>query len=418
MAYEQTAGARYGIWGVDPYGPTIKQTPLIPNIVNTGLKTAEGVSNLFAKRYENQQQEAKARLAQETVGSEIAAKNAMNQANQQYYPLQQAAKLQQEQATIKEIMGRTGVSYAQAQHLAAQTGLVNTQERNTRNPFSQTQEMIKTFETLPDGSREKIALGTMLDNTFAGGAFPKPKNTRQGNATMTGVTPGLGAPWQRDPRFGSTRGGAGGTYQDASGQRVSTNTNANTTQDQKTIGAIERVDPLINEIADKQGQFATLGGKAGLTKARIENLFGANNQSPSDYATVQSDTELSAESLLKAFGLNTTDQSANMMKAAIRMLPGESKQAYKARIYAVANTLRKNQREAQQRLNSGIPVGQGEPASQGYFSRLAIGENPDEPQAQQQQPQMDLSAMAQEAIARGADPEAVRARMAEMQGGG
>ena len=235
---------------------------------------------------------------------------------------------------------------------------------------------------------------------------------------MTGVTPGLGAPWQRDPRFGSTRGGQGGTYQDASGQRISTDTNANTTQDQKTIGAVERVDPLINEIADKQGQFATLGGKAGLTKARVENLLGGNNQSPSDYATIQSDLELSAESLIKAYGLNVTDQSANMMKKAIRMLPGESKKSYRARINAVAQTIRKNQQEARQRLNSGIPVGQGEPASQGYFSRLAVGENPDEPQAQQQQPQMDLNAMAEQAIARGADPEAVRARMAELQGGG
>lgn len=419
-----TPGARFGVWGINPYGEPIKQTPGI----ESAIKTAGGIGNLFAKRYANQQAEAKGRLAQQTVDSEIAAKNAMNQANEQYYPLMQAAKLQQEQATVKEIMARTGLSYAQAKHALAAAGaegargrLYGAQTDTTLNPFLQTSNMIKQFESLPDGSREKIALGTMLDNAFAGGMFPKGgKGAKAGAGMNSGALPGLGGGWEKDPRFGPARGGSGGTYQDTlTGQRVSTDTNANVTQDQKTISAAQRAQPLIEDIANKQAPFMTLAGKSGLLSDRISNLFGGNNASPSNFATANAEVELAAESLIKAYGLNVTDQSANMMKAAIKPILGESAKQYKARLNNTLATIATNQQEAAQRLNSGIPVGQGEPASQGYFSRLAVGENPNEPQ--QRQPSFDanqLNTMAQEAIARGADPEQVRMRMQQLQGGG
>jgi hypothetical protein len=405
-----TPGARFGVWGINPYGEPIKQTPGI----ESAIKTAGGIGNLFAKKYANDQAEAKARLAQGTVDSQIEATNSKNQTDLKYYPLMQAAKLQQEQATIKEIMARTGVSYAQAKHIAAQTGLVNTQTQLLNNPFMQTSNMIKQFESLPDGSKEKIALGATLDNAFAGGMFPKGgKNTKATNSTMAtgtpGLFPGLGGAWYRDPRTGTTRGGAGSTYTNPeTGEMVSSNTSTQTSRDQRTIAGAENVKQYVQTVKENLPQFQTLGGRLKVGRDAISNFLGGTNyDSPSKLAMGDAALKASAEGFINTFGLNATEGNVNTTIDILRPRFGESPKGYDSRVENQLNELVKQEKRAQQRLAGGNPVGQGEPASQGYFSRLALGENPEEPAQPQAQSQlasasstMDLQALARAELER------------------
>src|SRR5687768_5943813 len=113
-----TPGARYGIWGVNEN--TSRMEPVVDPI-RYGMGTAKSIQDFFGKHYENRLNNAKASLEegnlrkqQETLPQEIAALNAKYGADEKYYPLLQAASLQKEQASIKEVMARTGLSYAQA----------------------------------------------------------------------------------------------------------------------------------------------------------------------------------------------------------------------------------------------------------------------------------------------------------------
>lgn len=361
------------IFSTDPYGRQVNRPGLFKSIMGSANSTMD----LFNKGYQNQQEAAKAQYAQNTLGDSIAAANAKNQADAQYYPQQQMYKTQQEEQTVKEIMARTGLTYAQAKEAAAQTGLINTQQQVLANPFTQTHNMIQQWQQLPTDSHEKIMLGSLLDGGAAGQMFPSKGST--GSKPMTGTFPGLGAPgWVRDQRFGPTRGGGGGTYTDPNtGQMVSTDTTASTTQDQATTGAVQRVAPLIEDIRQKQSKFLTLGGQSALYKARLGNFaFGGESPLPTEYATAQADTELAAEGLIKAYGLKVTDQSLNMVKSAIKPLMGENPGFYNARMLNTLNAIKKNQGEAEQRLNSGIPVGQTatSPAQYGYFTRNSVSD--------------------------------------------
>jgi hypothetical protein len=110
------------IFETNPYGNPVKKTPLFQGFYSG----AESMGNLLNKGYQNQQDAAKAQYAQSTLGDSIAAANAKNQADAQYYPQQQQFKtqqemfkVQQEEQTVKEIMARTGLSYAQAREVGA-----------------------------------------------------------------------------------------------------------------------------------------------------------------------------------------------------------------------------------------------------------------------------------------------------------
>lgn len=425
-------GGRYGIWGIDPYGPEIKRTPLISAMFNS----AKEVGNLRKQGYENQELEAKGRLAQGTVDSEIAAKNAMNQANQQNYPLQQMFKTQQEQQTVKEIMARTGLSYAQAKHALAganaenaRAGLYGAETQNTANPFSQTSNMIKMFESLPDGSPQKMMLGSILDREFASGMFPGgAKGKAVSNNTNTGQAPlaGLGSSWLKDPRMGPSRGGQGGTYIDPqTGQVISTDTSAQTTRDQRSIAGIQNLDQYLNEAIKTLPQFQTAKAKGALGLKSLSNFaLGTNYAAPSQMAEGKAAILESAEGFINGFQLNATNE--NVDKAAKIMTPrfGESGAGYKTRVKSQLENFAAQERRAQERLKSGNVIGQEAPqasSAPGYFSQLAMGINPEAPQQQQQQPQFapaQLNSWAQEAIAKGADPAAVQARLQQMQRGG
>jgi hypothetical protein len=169
----------------------------------------------------------------------------------------------------------------------------------------------------------------------------------------------------KNPAFGSQRSGAGGTYTDPqTGQIISTPTNANTTQNQRTIMAVERVTPLIKEIAKKLGKFQTIHGKGKLGIQMLGNLFGGNNPLPNEYAEGQEALKLAPESLLKAYGLNPTNESLARMEDALKPRFGESDPGVENRLLKTLKEIAKNSAQAQQAQASGYNVTPGQPQQQ------------------------------------------------------
>jgi hypothetical protein len=372
------------IFATNPYGQPVKRTSLLEGF-NQGADT---VFNLYDKKYKNQQEAAKAQYAQSTLDDSIAAANAKNQADTQYYPQQQLFKTQQEmfktqqeEQTVKEIMARTGLSYAQAREAAARTGLIDTQQQVLANPFTQTHNMIQQWQQLPTDSHEKIMLGSLLDGSAsAGQMFPSAASKGGGKAgTMTGTLPGLGAPgWVRDPRMGSTRGGAGGTYINPnSGEIVSSDTATQAARDQRAIAGTENVKQYIDTIIDTLPKYQTLGSQAGLWKDRLSNFaFGTKYLGPDKNALGNAAIKASAEGFLNTFQLNATEGNVQTAMDILKPEFGESGEGYKARVVTQLSDFAKQQQRARDRLGEGTTVGQApaSPAQLGYFTRNSVSD--------------------------------------------
>lgn len=179
----------------------------------------------------------------------------------------------------------------------------------------------------------------------------------------------------KNPAFGSNRAGEGGTYTDPmTGRKFTTNTGANTTTDQTTIAAVDRVSPIIKQLSNDLAPFQTLFGQANLRGQQLQNwLYGANNQLPSQYARGQAGMEVAAEGLLKAWGLKVTNEAQQSMKNAIQPVSGESSDGYKNRIIGTLKQLQENSDQASSRIASGQTVR----GSQGGNNNSARVYNPD-----------------------------------------
>jgi len=133
----------------------------------------------------------------------------------------------------------------------------------------------------------------------------------------------------------SGRTGQGGVFTNtATGEKITTNTPAMQTRDQKTLAAVERVKPQIQTIIDTLPQFQSYWkGKLAAVEGGINKYIpGANLALPSQQAEAESALATAPESLLNAYGLNTTDKALDMMKAAVKPRDGESPDGYKARL--------------------------------------------------------------------------------------
>lgn len=164
----------------------------------------------------------------------------------------------------------------------------------------------------------------------------------------------------KDPTQGSAKGGAGGTYfNPLTGQTTSSDTTANTTLDQQTAAAIQRVSPLLDQLSNNLAPFQTAKGYAGLKLGQALNFSGlGKSQTPNDYAIGQEALKVAPESLIRAFGLRVTNEALQRMEDAVKPVFGETPDAYKARITNTLAQLQENQTQAQGRLRSGMNVGQ------------------------------------------------------------
>jgi hypothetical protein len=162
----------------------------------------------------------------------------------------------------------------------------------------------------------------------------------------------------KDPRFGSSRSGAGGTYIDPiTGKKISTDTNSMTSTDQNSLAGAQRVTPIINEIIQTLPQFQT-AKQRGIEKVEgVSNaLLGTDYQKPSELALGEADISMAAEGLIKAYGLRVSDQALNMMKDAIKPKFGESPNGYKNRLVNTLNKISEFEGQSKERLSEGSEV--------------------------------------------------------------
>ncbi len=211
--------------------------------------------------------------------------------------------------------------------------------------------------------------------------------------------------WLKDPKMGPARGGQGGTYTNpATGEVISTPTSRQAFMDQQTIASVGRVIPQIDRILKTLPQFQKVSQRGAAYLQGVSNsLLGTDYRLPSKLAEGKAALESAPEALLKAFGLNVTDQSMQMMQATVKPVQGESAEGYKHRIVEQLKEIKMFEDQSKGRLASGITLKEG-----------------NQPQTQQAAPQyteQQLQTMAQQAIARGANPEQVKARMQQLRGG-
>lgn len=233
-----------------------------------------------------------------------------------------------------------------------------------------TSPSISQYPTLPGGNQ--IAAGAPGARGAAVGgmaglgvSLPSTGNSLYDNLYSNSLQNAL-ATMGKNPAFGSNRAGAGGTfYNPVTGQSYSTDTSKNTTMDQQSVGAISRVNELIPQIYNDLAPFQTAGGKAELYSQKAGNFFlGHNNPLPSQEAAGDAKVKLAAESLLRGYGLNVTDQSTKFMMDSVEPKLGESQTAYKTRMDNLQNLLGQNSQQASARLKGGIPLNQSVQQSQ------------------------------------------------------
>jgi hypothetical protein len=162
----------------------------------------------------------------------------------------------------------------------------------------------------------------------------------------------------KDPKQGTLRGGQGGTYVNPkTGEIISTNTNKMATTDQTTIAAIDRVNPQINRILKTLPQFQKASRQGQAYAAGLANtFFGADYKLPSELAAGHAALESAPEALLKAFGLNTTDQALTMMRKTVEPAKGESANGYKERVLEQLKEIKMFQDQSKNRLANGISL--------------------------------------------------------------
>lgn len=162
----------------------------------------------------------------------------------------------------------------------------------------------------------------------------------------------------KDPMFGNSRGGQGGTYVDPfTGQKVSTDTGTQTTRDQKAIASIDNVNAYLGKAVDTLPQFQGLTAKSKVGGEGVSNfLFGTDFQGPSQLASGKAAVLSAAEGFINAFGLNATNE--NVSKAEQIMTPnfGESGNGYKKRVAGQLKDFAEQQQRAADRLGGGINV--------------------------------------------------------------
>jgi hypothetical protein len=197
-------------------------------------------------------------------------------------------------------------------------------------------------------------LGAPLPGTTGTGDFNSTLNALA-NSQLNRMLLGAG----KDPRMGTNRSGAGGTYTNPmTGQQISTDTTKNTTLDQQTSASIQRVQPLLTQLSDNLAPFQTIEGEAGLKVGQLLNYTGYGNASaPADYAKGKQALALAPEGLMRAWGLNITDDSKKTMQEAVEPIFGETPVQYQARIVNTLKQLQDIQNQAEGRLANGMVVG-------------------------------------------------------------
>lgn len=165
----------------------------------------------------------------------------------------------------------------------------------------------------------------------------------------------------KNPMFGSQKSGAGGTYQirDENGniRTVSTPTNAVSAFNQRAIGSIDKIQPMIEDMTKQLPQFQSPKTKALEKLQGYSNTFlGTDYRLPSVKAAGIQNLKMSTEGLIRAAGLQPTVEALKMMNEAIEPQPGESANGYKNRLVNTLKNIKKEQEQFKEAQRVGYDV--------------------------------------------------------------
>ncbi len=241
-----SGGGRYGIWGVNPYGPTFEKQ----SVLDRALNVAEGIGKWNTNRYDTMLKSQQAKEAalknqetEATIENKIAAENVKNVTDTKYYPMLQAMELASKGATLSEIKSRTGLNNAEAGKAYAQGRLANrqTQMLNPSDQFNQLNEQFKRTPAGPLKDYLRLEIGKMMGNPgMVLGGKPGKGSSSSSSSSGSGigsneVSNGLDINAMKPKMGGVVQG-----YDPATGEVIEGPTTASATRDQRRLeGEVE-----------------------------------------------------------------------------------------------------------------------------------------------------------------------------------
>lgn len=438
--------------GILSVNPNPDLLPKSQDSFTRALGISGDIYNMIGKNYENKLREAQARNfdleAQKRAGtlqSDINAGNIKNQTDIQYYPQIQAAKLAQEGATIKEIQAKTGLTYAQTKHALAMTA--NTQREGAIGGAQG--KLFQAYEAAPVGSPQKAYFGALLNKEMggfapveggmaAGGQVP---STPKGGNVPSGMPNGL----QLNPLGGGPRTPFHQAFDPLTGKTIESPTTASATRNQTRTEAHQEIENLYPKVIEGlkpyQGPMGSLSLINDSRKASSGDK-GAQKRLEAFELSKRFLPELASINARQATGSNPgIELTREYQNAMFPALPGgianyfvpsdvraQANLEYAPTQAQAVETALNEERQGYKRHGE-IPSwsGQQQQMTRGGFgaggyvppqTRVASGFNGN-PNVEQEQKESapNYQAMADQAIAAGADPEKVRQRLAQMMGG-
>jgi len=285
---ERSGGGKYGIWGVNE-NTSKMDAPVDP--LRYGMGTAKGIQDFFGKHYENRLNSAKASLEEgnlkkqnETLPQEIAALNAKYGADEKYYPQIQAANLQKEQANVKEIMARTGLSYAQAKVAMAHLPLIQAQTRNEigkGNPLNTADALFKAYQSAPQGSDQRALYEGLLAKEvgkegmqFLQGGGDGGGSTSTSPGSSSSVSQTQNGQIETNPLGGGPRATFHQGYDQQTGQTLESPTTTSAGRNQTRSEANSELNYIAPEL---QKGFAPYMGAMGSLKLTKDSFIASNS---------------------------------------------------------------------------------------------------------------------------------------------
>lgn len=151
------------------------------------------------------------------------------------------------------------------------------------------------------------------------------------------------------------------------GQVISVASPRTVTATQQQLLAAKRVEPQLDRIADEWSDFMDVPGIAKLAGQKVGEAFRVSPETlksfgipvdsnlSSKYAKAKATTLTAPESLVKAYGLNATNETLERLEKVIEPQWGESKESYKNRIMQQLAEIKNEQVEqSKQMLGGGI----------------------------------------------------------------
>jgi len=204
----------------------------------------------------------------------------------------------------------------------------------------------------------------MQGGSPSGFGAPAPANSSlllpSANGPMAGYGGKVTAPYTESPFVH-------GLLPKPGGGSIVAPTSDTVTANQRVIGAANRVTPQLQELADAAQPFQSL---TGMGQEKLEELINFVHPSseyklPTQHAKFQSLLKSAPESLLKAYGLNVSDETIKRMQDVIEPQRGETGNQYKARILDQINSIYRDQvGESQKQISQGFDLSNQAPASQ------------------------------------------------------